>query len=140
MQVRVETNGTVKPVIPDSDTIVLPYRFKHPIPSGSIPDRVKRVDMQSVLTDELELGAIPNSVTHLFLRVLTKDMVIPGSVTDLFIRDFNRSMIKLVPASIVNLFIHMGNREHAPTDRAHYLFYFTGRTIEVSSCDAKRYT
>lgn len=140
MKVQVKNiAGTIKLIIPDSDTAVFPSGFDIGIAPGVITNRVKRIDLQAARITELAPGSIPNSVTHLFLRILTKDMTIPKSVTDLFIRDFSQSMVELVPATVVNLYIHVNNRSGAPTNRAHYLFYFHDQKIKKKYCEANKY-
>lgn len=141
MKVQVKNaSDSIELVIPDSDTITFPSKFNYPIAPGFITDRVKRVDLQYAPITELAPGAIPNSVTHLFLKVLTKDMTIPESVTDLFIRGFEQDMIEFVPATVVNLYIHMSCRSCAPVDRTHYVFYFGSLKISKSRCNPQMYT
>lgn len=140
MQVEVVTVDTEgKLVIPDSDTIVFPCRFSHPIALGIIPGTVTRIDLHNALNKELAPGVIPSSVTHLFLYILTKDMAIPESVTDLFVKDFKKDMIEHVPATVVNLYIHGCNSEYAPPDRTHYLFRFYDAEINESMIEGDKY-
>ena len=139
MKVTVGKGPDFKLTIPDSDTIVFPTGFSHPIPLGAITDRVTRVDLQSAEMGTLGAGVIPNSVTHLFLMIVTGDIVIPSSVTDLFVRDFQSHMLEFVPSTVTNLYIHMANRGSALQYRVHHLFYFHDWKINEQKCDADKY-
>lgn len=123
-------------VIPDTimDTLLGPDGYRGPIRPGSIPRRITKLDLHNNRVTELEPGVIHDAVTHLSLRILTKDMTIPSSVKHLAIYDYAPSMIKYVPLTVTHLYIHVDDRELAPKDRVHYLFrafYITDRNINL---------
>ena len=95
--------------------------FQGSIQPGSIPSQVKRLDMAWSLVTELVEGAIPDSVTHLWLRDLNEKMVIPSSVKHLFVLNFRKSMIQFVPSTVTHLYVHVWDAGHAPTNRIHYI-------------------
>lgn len=130
MQVSLAKSQYVEFNIPEPvpEVIVLP-EFEGMIRPGSIPPQVKIIDAHACTITKLEPGAIPNSVTHLYLRNLTKDMVIPASVTHLVVFIFREDMIRFVPLTVTHLYIHTANHQDAPADRDHY--YYNGGALGI---------
>lgn len=126
-----QTGSVHKFYIPEPvpEMVVLPM-FEGSIGAGSIPPQVKRLKCLSMVTELVE-GAIPNSVTHLFLRDLNEKMVIPSSVKHLFVINFRKDMIQFVPSTVTHLYVHSWDIMHAPTDYVHYVF----NTRSVSKTD-----
>lgn len=96
--------------------------FKGSIKPGSIPYGVKQVDAAHVVVEKLIEGAIPNSVTHLFINTLNANTVIPSSVKHLFVLNFETDMTEFVPKTVKCLYIHCWDCSKAPQDWVHYLY------------------
>lgn len=123
---------------PIPEVIRLPY-FTGLIAPGSIPNGVKQVSATSHVVRELLPGAIPDSVTHLYLIYLSSKIVIPATVKHLFVLDFKADMIAFVPDTVTHLYIHNGDRKQAPPDREHYLYTGALISIEKSHKDQTKY-
>lgn len=120
----------------NSKVITLP-KMKGRLSSSSIPAHVERVDASECIIKELEAGVIANTVTHLYLRTLTRSMVIPASVKHLFVFDFKQHMITFVPVTVTHLYLHVADRKEGPADRIHYLFRSGAYAYKIYSEDGK---
>ena len=96
-------------------------KYATSIEPGRIPAGTQSVDANVSQIFELKPGAIPDSVTHLYLCKLTEFMHIPPTVTHLAVQDFKKDMIAYVPTTVTHLYVHVVDREEGP-DRIHYLF------------------
>lgn len=104
-------------------------KYDNSINPGTIIEAVQVVNASESNITELLPGAIPDSVTHLYLKVLTDRMHIPPSVTHLAVLDFKKEMIAHVPSTVTDLYVHIIDREQGPTDRVLYLFSRCGSGI-----------
>ena len=109
----------------------LPRSAKTIVP-GSIPEGTERVDAHVRIFTELLPGAIPDSVTHMYVKKLTSNIHIPSTVKHLAVLDFKKKMIAHVPDTVTHLYVHVLDSAEAPLDQIHYLFILSIHNIGSS--------